>query len=763
MGFRLPDRHMAIILALGLAAAVYWPVLSSPRLPGGDLSDTVHQGYPFLSYTAASIAEGRIPHWNPYIYCGIPFFSSFSAPVFYPVRGLLLLAAGPEASVRFIWPVQAFIAALSAWLFLGSLAVSRGGRTVGTIAFAAGAWANTLFYAGHASKMVSWSFLPLLLYACERWWATRRAWFLFLGGLCLGMQALSSHPQMLLYSAMAATVWLAWRFLERPGVSKALAAASGLAAMTLVGAGLGAVQMLPGYAFSRTSTRGEDLPLSQSASYSMPPEETLAMAFPHLFGYRHGFPDSEAGGGPVYWGRLGLRLSSEFTGVSILLLAAVALLSRRTHRGMALGAVALLGLLVSWGGYSPFYRILYDIVPVFRKLRAPHMAAFLTTSGISLLAGPGFDAAVAGVRAGRCWKPIAAWGALCIVLLAFCRPILSSAQAGWWRRAGASPAAFPELVDRRVDLASGDLLRAALVSALVAGTVFAVSRKRIGPGTASLLVSAVAALELVPLDRDFQVFLPQTRIADLYPEPAGLREAVGEGRIFPGGNEFIPLGIRSVTGYHAARTQAVDDMLAGISSGGFPEVRSTGFTVLIDGGTVAPYGALVDEMASDTSAGGFPAELSAPMPRAFMPASWVSGGEAPAPGIPPEAVSTVSGGPDLPPPSGQPGSAVITRDEPELVEIATESGEPGLLVLADTWHPGWRVSVDGTEARLLRANGWMRAVAVPAGQHSVCFTYDASDFSTGLLISVVTALLTAVAAAFELVSRRRGKPGAGAA
>ena len=757
------DRCLVLLLAAGLALVIYWPVFVSNRLPGGELSDTVHQGYPFLSYTASSLAEGRIPHWNPYIYCGIPFFSSFSAPVFYPVRGLLLLAAGPEASVRFIWPVQAFIAALSAWLFLGSLGVSRGGRMVGTIAFAAGAWANTLFYAGHTSKMVSWSFLPLLLYACERWWGTRRAWFLFVGGFCLGMQALSSHPQMLLYSVLAATVWLAWRFLERPGVRNALVAAAGVAAMTLLGMGLGAVQMLPGYNFSRTSTRGEDLSLSQSASYSMPPEETLAMAFPHLFGYRHGFPDSEAGGGPVYWGRLGLRLSSEFTGVSVLLLAAVALLSRRTHRGMALGAVALLGLLVSWGGYTPFYGILYDIVPVFRKLRAPHMAAFLTTSGISLLAGPGFDSVVSGVRAGRCWKPIAAWGALCLVLFAFCRPILSSAQAGWWRRAGASPSAFPELVDRRVDLASGDFLRAAAVSACMAVIVFAVSRKRIGPGSACLMVSAVAALELVPLDRDFQVYLPQTRMEDLHPEPEGLREAVGGGRIFPGGNQFVPFGIRSVTGYHAARTQAVDAMLAGISSGGFTDVRSTAFTVLVDGGMVATYDDLARRIASDSTAPALPPELTVPMPRAFMPGAWVQEGDPSAFGLPPEVVSTVSGDPGIPQPVGGRGSAEIARDAPELVEITVESGEPGLLVLADTWHPRWAVRVDGAETPLLRANGWMRAVAVPAGRHTVCFSYDTSDFSTGLLLSAVSAFLTTVAAAFELASRRRRKSGASAA
>lgn len=759
------DPFLVLLLSLALAVAIYWPVFSTDDLPGGELSDTVHQGYPFLSYTLSSLQEGRIPHWNPYIYCGIPFFSSFSAPVFYPVRGLLLLLAGAEASVRFLYPIQVVIAAISAWLFLGAIGVSRAGRLVGTAAFAAGAWANTLFYAGHGSKVISWSFLPLLLYACESWWLSRRFWFICLGGVALGMQALSSHPQMLLYSLIAASIWFCWRFFERPGVRPAAAALVGFTAMTIIGLALGAVQMLPGWNFSRVSTRGEDLPPDQAASYSLPPEESLVMAFPHLFGYRHGFPDSEAGGGPVYWGRLGLRLSSEFVGVSILLAALAAVFSRKAHRGMALAAIAIAGLLISWGGYGPVYDILYQVVPVFRKLRAPHMAAFLTTSGIALLAGPGFDVIAGDVKKKAVhWKAFAAFGALCLVLLAFCRPILASAQASWWNRSGASASAYPELVERRAELASRDLLGAALAAAGASAIACMLAWKKLSPGSASILFAGLALIELIPLDRDFQVYLPQSRIEDLNPSIPSLNEMVGEGRIFPGGNEFIPLRLRSVMGYHAARTQAVDAMLGAVSSGGLLQARSSAFTVFIDRGQVAPYETVaemtVESFAGmDTTVQEIPRTPMEPMPRVFFAANWVigddSGSQDLRSGTTPEELSTLSADPGITRTAGSIQEADIATDEPELVEISTESDAAGILVLADTWHPRWIVSIDSERADLLEANGWMRAVAVPAGSHLVSFVYDSSDFRAGLLISIASALLVISAGILEILRRKK--------
>ncbi len=749
---------LPVAAAAVVALLVYWPVFASDDLPGGDLSDTVHQGYPFLHFTMEALRDGRIPHWNPYIYCGIPFYSSFSAPVFYPPRGLLLLLAGPEASVRFTFPLHTFIAGLTAWLFLGSIGVSRGGRLFGALAFSAGAWANTLFYAGHGSKIICWSYLPLLLYSCQRWWQTRRPWFIGLGGICIGMQALSSHPQMVLYSGIAAFLWLLWRFLERPSARGAARALAWLAAAPVLGMAVGAVQLLPGYEFSRSSTRGSDLPPEQAASYSLPPEESLTMAFPHLFGYRHGFPDSQAGGGPVYWGRLGLRLSSEFLGVTVLLTGLWAAFTRRRHGGRALVLVALSGLLISWGGYTPVYDLLYRAAPILRKLRAPHMAAFLTTSGLSLLAGPGFDI-LSGPEGGRRrWLPFAAASAACLLLALFAEPIVTAMQRGWWEGAGASPGAFPLLSGRRVDLARGDFLRAAFFSAASAGVVLSLARWRLAPMKAAFLLSALAAFELIPVDRDFQVFLPTDSIESLFHEPAGLAPAAGGGRVLPGGNELVPLGIRSVTGYHAARPAVVDRMLESISSGGLPAARATAFTVYMDGRGFATYAEIAASIPADTTPGASPVLPAEPMPRAFMPAGW-SPGEGSVP-VDPETVTLLESDPGLPRETGG-GTASIVIDLPEEVLIETSSEEAALLVLADTWDPGWRAFVDGSETAVIRANGWMRAVRVPQGVHEVRFAYATRGFGTGLALSIA-GLVAALATGLPWLRGRRRSGAVGA-
>jgi hypothetical protein len=48
--------------------------------------------YPLLNYAHKSIMQGRIPTWDPAIYCGIPFAGNIQAGLFYPPNWLLFAA-----------------------------------------------------------------------------------------------------------------------------------------------------------------------------------------------------------------------------------------------------------------------------------------------------------------------------------------------------------------------------------------------------------------------------------------------------------------------------------------------------------------------------------------------------------------------------------------------------------------------------------------------------------------------------------------------
>ena len=81
----------------------------------------------------------------------------------------------------------------------------------------------------------------------------------------------------------------------------------------------------------------------------------------------------------------------------------------------------------------------------------------------------------------------------------------------------------------------------------------------------------------------------------------------------------------------------------------------------------------------------------------------------------------------------EPGTVEFVSYDPKRIELKTQAGVPSVLLLNDLHHPDWKVTVDGKPAQLLRANYLMRAVQVPAGQHTVEFRYAPS--SKGVLVS----------------------------
>jgi uncharacterized membrane protein YfhO len=98
--------------------------------------------------------------------------------------------------------------------------------------------------------------------------------------------------------------------------------------------------------------------------------------------------------------------------------------------------------------------------------------------------------------------------------------------------------------------------------------------------------------------------------------------------------------------------------------------------------------------------------------------------------------------------------ARVTLYRPEQVSIETRTVAPALLVLTDTFFPGWHATVDGTPARIHRADLAFRGVEVPAGHHSVSFTYRPRPFLIGAAISMTT-LVTLVTAALLVPIRKR--------
>ncbi len=118
---------------------------------------------------------------------------------------------------------------------------------------------------------------------------------------------------------------------------------------------------------------------------------------------------------------------------------------------------------------------------------------------------------------------------------------------------------------------------------------------------------------------------------------------------------------------------------------------------------------------------------------AARPRAWVTYSGRPVERFDPAALS-----PDAPPllegitlpetTNGVPRAARITEESNAKVVVETPRGRPGVLVLADTWYPGWQATVNGEAAPIVPVDGLFRGVELSEGEHEVVFFYEPHFF-----------------------------------
>ncbi len=107
-----------------------------------------------------------------------------------------------------------------------------------------------------------------------------------------------------------------------------------------------------------------------------------------------------------------------------------------------------------------------------------------------------------------------------------------------------------------------------------------------------------------------------------------------------------------------------------------------------------------------------------------------------------EAVFTKEDAPnDLGEYSDGKNSIHFDRSENEEIRINTETQTKGILILTDTYYPGWKCSINGKPAPIYRVNHCMRGVIVDAGKSEIIFKFEPNIFMAGIGISSITALL----------------------
>ena len=104
----------------------------------------------------------------------------------------------------------------------------------------------------------------------------------------------------------------------------------------------------------------------------------------------------------------------------------------------------------------------------------------------------------------------------------------------------------------------------------------------------------------------------------------------------------------------------------------------------------------------------------------------------------------------------------LTKYQPNELEFKTQSRTPQLAVFSEIYYPkGWKMFIDDQEVPYIKANYLLRAVHVPAGNHTVKMIFEPAVIQTGKVISMITFglfLILSLAGIFLLYRKRSKSP-----
>jgi hypothetical protein len=766
-----PRRPALLATAVFVLAALTlcWPMLGGRFLLG---DDQYIAGYGFRLFGAEMFrATGRIPEWNPYLFGGLPYIAAQHGDIFYPTAWLRwFLPIDTAMNLGFF--AHIVLAGACMYALLRALRVSWAGAMVGGLAYELTGIVASLVKPGHDGKLFVSALAPLALLALLAAVRDRRWWGYGLLALTVGLCMLSPHYQMTYYLLVAAAVWTLYLVFLDPARPAGLRwwRELGLAfGAVLLGLAIAAIQVLPFVQYIPYSPRAAGGPSGgwdYAVLFSMPPEELVTTVLPQFNGVLQN-----------YWGRNVFKLHTEYLGAVVVVLAVLGLGDRTRRRTVrALGAIALLFLLVAFGGHTPFYYLWYEVMPMMKKVRAPGMAFFLVALPVAAYAGFGMDRLLRrDVSRNALLVPLAVLGGLAVlgavgVLQAFA-VVLAGPEQGARVAANASALQL-------------GALRLLLVTLLGGAALWAVWSGRLTRGVAAAAVAAVVIGDLWSVDRLFFEFRDPAAV--LYADDAVTSRLRAEPKPFRvldvgvyQGSYLMAHDIQTMLGYHGNEVRFYDELLGGkgqwVNAGspalldllavrylllpqaqpvpGYHHVLGPVTTtpgapaILLERDTMPPYVRVLpgaaklpeDQVVPTVIDPRFPYDRIALYPdTATVSPEPIRGGQAPAP-VPVRAALT----------DWAPGRMRIT--------LGGAAAQPSYLVVGETWYPDWHVEVDGKPAPLLRADHALLSVMLPPGAREVTLRFASETYARGKLVTLAALLATAALLAAPLWRRQRRK------
>lgn len=713
----------------------YWSPIKNPAQP-----DIIDQIYPWKKLTIATLQNGEIPFWNPYSFSGTPHLANYQSSTFSITNLFYFLLEFNKAWALAVL-AQPLMAGIFTFMFIKSLKRSSIASLISAISFMFSGFLTT--WMGYTTLGLAIGFLPLGLFAIEKYTHTRKIYFLILLSLVFPLSFFSGHFQTSLYFSIFLFAYILFKYID----TKNKKDFAYLFSFSFLGLLLAMPQILPSIEFYFSSVRSSVFQKIEA----VPIKYLTTIISPDYFG--NPVTRNNYFGNYIEW--------ASFSGTLTFFLALFSLLNKNKFVVFFLIS-ALISILISLDTFVTDALVRIQI-PVLSTSALGRVLVIFSFS-ISVLAAFGLDYLVDQLKTGNKGK-IFKWIILCFSILALT----------WFLAIG-------KLIDpNNYQIAIKNLILPTALTAITLFLVIVSIQRKVFIKLSLILILILIIFDMLRFANKWQVFedqnliFPRTTITNKLQSLDNTYRTLGSF----GSEGSVYFEFPSTEGYDPLYINRYGEFIASLDDGKIKSSPRSG-VVFNPNAKYSPkvfdllgIKYVLGKKLDEDEVWGFPFskypdkfetiyedeyftihENKEVLPRTYLVTMYEVMDDNQ------KIISSLLADdfdfsnnviletdPKFSIEKESTGSANIISYEPNRIEIDVNTENESILFLTDNYYPGWRAAINGEEKEILRTNYTFRGVVVPEGKSRVVFYYESDTFNNGLIIAVISGVLILIISA----------------
>ncbi len=792
--------HLLALVGFACFALFYfYPLLQGKKIFQSDIVQYTGMAKEQLDYKKANNAE---LYWTNAAFGGMPTYqlgANYPHEYISQVDHLLRFLPRPADYM--------FLYFLGFYVLLLVLKIDPLKAFIGALAFGLSTYLIVILGVGHNAKAHAIAYMPLLLSGFLLVLRQRYVVGGILTMLAAALEINANHFQMTYYFILLLLVFTIYFIVKyfRQQEYKPLFISLGVFVIAVVFAvGANATNLMATAEYAKFSTRGKseltispegkkianDNPLSHEyiTEYSYGLAESFNLIAPRLFGgsnaeklgrdsktYEYvlgqGVPESQAADFanslPLYWGVQPIVAAPAYVGAVVFFLALLALFVDKRKIKYAFLAGILLSLFLSWGKNFPaLTNFCIDNLPLYNKFRAVSSIQVLLELALPALAIMGFQSFFMvdkeKQQKGLLWSAAAALGVLSLLFIS--KSFFSyTGGADEIYAKSYGPEFMNALKADRRSLFKSDLLRSFVFIAAAAAVLWFYLKNKLASQTAVLAVGFLVVADLFFIDKNYvngDDFLAAREVEMPF------QETPADGQILQDTTHYRVFEVdgnlsssrasyfhHSIGGYHAAKPRRMQQLF---------DYQITKNNMEVLNMLNVKYIIQTDEKGNE-----LPLQNPDINGNAWFVSAvkWVNSADAEMKALPQldskntAIVNKTEFGTLLTERSFAKDSTASIQAidyKPNAIRYQSQNAQKGLAVFSEMYYAeGWNAYIDGKKTPHIRVDYVLRALEIPAGNHTVEFKFEPEVVQKGSAIALYSSAGMLVLIALGLYYERR--------